>query len=72
MSLLGQFFAINAKIENMVFLITLKVKKVFFKDLSQFNKIFSAKKVFRSKNDKKNFFRSKKPVFRSKKSKKTR
>ena len=29
LSSLGQFFAINAKIENIVFLITLKVKKVF-------------------------------------------
>ena len=29
-SSIRQFFAINAKIENIVFLITLKVKKVFF------------------------------------------
>ena len=49
MLLLGQLFAINAKIENIVFLITLKVKKVFFKELSRFNKIFSAI------NDKKKF-----------------
>ena len=58
MLLLGQFFVINAKIENIVFHITLKVKKVFFKELSRFNKIISAinvKKVFRSKN----FLRSK-------------
>ena len=48
MSSLGQFFAINAKIENIVFLITLKVKKVFFKELSRFNKIFSAKNAKKS------------------------
>ena len=41
---IGQFFAINAKIKNIVFLITLKAKKAFFKELSRFNKIFSAKK----------------------------
>ena len=29
MTRLGQFFAINAKVEIIVFLITLKVKKVF-------------------------------------------
>ena len=32
--LLGQFFAINAKTKNIVFLINLKAKKVFFKVLS--------------------------------------
>ena len=44
LSLLGQFFAINAKIKNIVFLVTLKAKKAFFKELSRFNKISSAKK----------------------------
>ena len=42
--IIGQLFAINAKIENIVFLIILKAKNVFFKELSRFNRIFSAKK----------------------------
>ena len=40
----GQFFAIKSKIKNIVFLINLKAKKVFFKVLSRFNEILSAKK----------------------------
>ena len=45
---LGQFFAIKSKIKNIVFLINVKAKKVFFKVLNQFNEIFRAKK---SKNE---------------------
>ena len=48
MLLLAQFFAINAKIENIVFLITLKAKKVFFKELRRFNKTFSVKNAKKS------------------------
>ena len=73
MLLLAKFFAINAKIENIVFLITLKAKKVFFKILHRFDKIFSvknAKKVFRSKNTRKKFFGLKK-VFLGQKCKKS-
>ena len=40
---LGQFFAIKSKIKNIVFLINLKAKKVFFKALSRFNKIVRTK-----------------------------
>ena len=42
--LLGQCFAIKSKIKNIVFLINLKAKKVFFKVLSRFNEIFRSKK----------------------------
>ena len=34
----------KSKIKNIVFLINLKAKKVFFKVLSRFNEVFSAKK----------------------------
>ena len=42
--LLGQCFAIKSKIKNIVFLINLKAKKVFFKVLSRFNEIFRSEK----------------------------
>ena len=41
---LGQFFAIKSKIKNIVFLINLKAKKVFFEVLSRFKKISRSKK----------------------------
>ena len=41
---IGQFIAKKSKIKNIVFLINLKVKKVFFKVLSRFNEIFRSKK----------------------------
>ena len=55
MLLIGQFFAIKSKIKNVVFLINLEAKKVFFKVLSRCREIFRAKK---SKKSKKVFFRS--------------
>ena len=70
---LGQFFAIKSKIKNIVFLINMKAKEVFFKVLSRFKKFLGLKSLkisFRSKSLKKNFFRSKRPAFRSKKSNK--
>ena len=41
---LRQFVAIKSNIRNIVFLINLKAKKVFFKVLSRFKKILRSKK----------------------------
>ena len=57
--LLGQFFAMKSKIKNIVFLINLKAKKVFFKVLSRFKKFFRSKKFKNQFLGLKNFFRFK-------------
>ena len=44
-SWLGQFFAIKSKIKNIVFLINLKAKNVFFKVLSRFKKFLGLKSL---------------------------
>ena len=61
----GAIFATKSKIKNIVFLINLKAKKVFFKVLSRFSEMFRSKKA-------KNYFLGLKNQFLGLKSQKTR